>query len=59
MEPRPRLWIREEDMKRRVPQPLVTSLSLRNTWLLPGDIGIMTEYLRVGEGKQRGGKRSK
>jgi len=38
------LKIRRE---RQVPQPLLPSLSLRTSWLLPGDIGIVTEYLKV------------
>lgn len=38
----------------QVPQPLRASLSLRNIWLLPGNFGIMTEYLRAGFGGNRG-----
>ena len=41
-----------------VPQPLLTSLFLRNSWLLPG-FGIMTDYLTVGEGRQKRGKASR
>lgn len=38
MEPRPMLWVRVRTMtgETTVPQPLRVSLSLRNTWLLPG-----------------------
>jgi len=44
-----------EEERKRVPQPLLTSLFLRDTWLLPGDVGNMTEDLRAGFGGSRSG----
>lgn len=35
-------------------QPLLMSLSLLSSWLLPGDIGNMTEHCRVGFSESRG-----
>jgi hypothetical protein len=36
MEAWARTGIRHRDMEEQVPQPLLASLSLRNSWLLPG-----------------------
>ena len=51
-------FAREICEEKKVSQPLRASLSLRNTWLLPRGIGIMTEYFEAGfdESKGRAGQ---
>jgi len=42
------------DERMQVPQPLLPSLFLRDSWLLPG-FGIMTKYFRAGFNQSRSG----